>query len=141
MIGLAERVLGMMRRAKLSLHFGEEIGWALWTDEQFFKGSFSYTSKNASDFLKAFVECVPVEVYYRALPKDANADQITAAKSIRTLCEKAGIPLTGITSAKIKLVAPILSEVKKTMDAKGWFAANNDAAMALAIMEVARGNI
>ena len=139
MIGLAERALLKMRRGNLALVFGEQIGWALWNDQEFYKGQLTYTTKNFTGLINAFAECVPSEVFYKAIQKDATKSQKMAAEAIQKLCSRTDIPLICVKNNEIRSIVGSVNNIKTIMDEQGWLTASEEASLALAVMEVARG--
>lgn len=146
MIDLNKRIIEQSAGGKLALSLGENIGWALYTDQQFFKGSFPANELPAAFFEKT-KELRLKKISYQAVGKD-NAIAMQQAKALTEYCKEKEIPTSGYTrkqistdflNPQIRYTATTLAgQAKEEATNRGWHCADSKAALALAVMECER---
>lgn len=146
MIDLSKRIIEQSAGGKLAFSLGENVGWALYTDQQFFKGSFPANELSAA-FFEKLRELRPKKISYQAVGKD-DAIAMPQAQALAGYCKEKEIPLSGYTkrqiatsflNPKIIYTATTLSgQAKEEATNRGWHCADSKAALALAVMECER---
>ena len=138
MIGLAERILNDLSRAKLFLNFGKsQVGWALYLNGEFYKGEFGYGEAKA--FFDRFAIIMPSAVHYLALRKGCSKDQAGMAQAIMKKCKLLDIPFKGVKSSVIaqKVHKGDAEDMRYHLeDDRKFFCQSEEAAMAMAVMVV-----
>lgn len=145
MIDINKRIVELVKNGKLSLSFGATVGWALYTPDQFFKGSF-VAAELPTEFFEKIGELQLNKISYQALSKGDDT-ALKQASALSNYCKKIALPMVAynkkdITSRFLKASAYesriFIGQVVEESKNRGWNCADTQAAMALAIMECER---